>query len=487
MVTAKLPPMAYLMLRNKVGYAFRIKVPESLSHLYLTSGGKPRTHIIKGLSTRDHSVAVRKRAVLLKQWRETFDRQMQELGIGPEVDGGKVGDVNSNDHREDLIAARRDPTVSDDALDLLETVTLDAAERIEEKDGPDKARAWYRAVTAEGPWFKDEFRKYVAQSDLGAVSKIKHEQSIKLFTRWLRDAGHTPGNDILLSALTPKIGREFARYLSTEARTNRGTPMSIPTRRSYLAPLSSACGYLIENELLPSGVNPFRGAGVKVGKVSSTDRAAAEAKKRPYQPEELVALFSVPEKRTAVGMSYPMSLLVEVHAILLLTGARAGEICNLVAKNVTTIKEGVNVTIMTSKTTAGQRVIPIVHPLAVSLLRDRRKAAMKVGGPDAPLFPELEPGGPTNSRAERLIDAAGKLRDKAGLPSCVDLHSLRRNFMSQVVSAGAIIVHGQFYWGHTVRGVLQSYLFPTQDDLLKVARLVTLDPAVEKALRKHLR
>ena len=299
-----------------------------------------------------------------------------------------------------------------------------------------------------------------------------------MFLKWAKRG------DIPVSEITAKMARQYASWLATEAMLGTQYTDVPRTRRAHVAPLSSAGRWMLENEVLP--LNPF--AGLRVGKAAkSTNREAMATRKRAYATDELVRLLSVPEKRVTVALRYSNALLFETQALLLLTGLRVGELMGLQADDVEPKGDHVVIHIRAAKSAAGVRSFPVAHPLAVDLFKARRKAALRVGGTTATLWPEFPPAGPNKSRARYLITAAVHMRKAANLSTATDIHSHRRTFISNLIAAGASPIVVEHMVGHQVSGQLGVYAQPVPSAMLAAAKLVSLDSAVERAIKKHLK
>jgi integrase len=471
----KLHPSAYLKLRGLSWY-FVMAIPVAIRHRYPTSTGSPQAKVVVALGCRDLSLAQRRRTPLLAKWQTVFDRQLAEVKA---TEAPIVGDKTGDELRQTLLSMKRDPNESEVNIEAVEDIIIDHAERLEITKGPEEASRWYKAVTAEGaPTLRQQYALWQKVSGHSPVTVQKDKAAIDNFLRYLKRP------DVLVTEITPKIARAYAVYLATEALSARNKPLALATRRAYVAPLSSLGAFMVDTDVVQA--NPFM--GLRVGKgPSSNNRGAMEERKRAYTDDELLILLNAPAKRNTMKTRYPDSLVFEVLFLLRVIGCRTSELLDAQAGDIELKPGHVLLHIRSSKTMSGIRAIPIVHELAQTLLRDRRKRTLRTGGATAALFPEYPIAGVAQSRSKYFITSCVRLRDSVGFTQALDNHGLRRTFVTAVLEAGAQPIHVQHYVGHKVTlGEMDAYASRTGSAMLGVANLVKLDPKVEAAFRRRI-
>lgn len=171
--------------------------------------------------------------------------------------------------------------------------------------------------------------------------------------------------------------------------------------------------------------NPWSGQGAPAEAVRDS-RGAEEARLRPYQPGEVVALLGA--SRAAQSRRY-RTMLWDIQVMALCTGARLEELCRLRGEDLV----GGRIRIRQGKTRAAVRQIPPMPEVAAIIAR-RGPAEGEW------LFPELEASGIDHKRSESFTKAYTRFRRSVlGEGSPTDFHSWRRTFATYGERAG---VHG---------------------------------------------
>jgi integrase len=158
--------------------------------------------------------------------------------------------------------------------------------------------------------------------------------------------------------------------------------------------------------------------------------------------------------------------------------------CERTLGDVERIQGGYMLHIRKSKTVAGVRSIPILHPIPVAILRGRiGKRAEK----DAQLFTEFIPGGPMSQLSWHVQKALGRYRDRIGLPAEVDQHSTRRQFATQVERLGIDPLAAERYFGHKPAGLMRGlYAKGNEEAMREVAKAISYPAKIETALSSAL-
>lgn len=462
----------YLKKRRR-GWYLNLPIPERLRGFYLTANRREQTHIVESLHTRDQSIAEARAYTRAGKYRIEFLRRARGLSAQtPDAfeDAKEYRDMlraaNDADEREqidDVIAGR---------IEQLAREGAPANPADEEAAYPALSRAqrWGELARAKVT-IREAWAEWVKVNEHNEATKLKDAQALS----GLLD--HMKMQDAAPHHVTHGIAREYVGWLNTKATSARDAkPLAKATKEARIAPLRIFwTDYLEHHELTPRGANPWRGH-------KFTDKETPT--KRPYTDAELLQLFTGPEMRDSEDVRYTRRTMLELYALLFFTGARLGEVANRLLGDVKAIRGGYVLTIPKSKSTAGVRTIPILHPVPVAILK-RRIGKRK--NPLEQLFEEFIPGGPERSLGWYVGKALGRYRDALGLPTEVDTHSTRRQLITQLVGAGHVEVHVQWYVGHKPKGITAGvYAKPTDPALRGIAQAIKLPPKVDLAVRKAL-
>jgi integrase len=465
--------MPKYLKRRRQGWFLNLPIPIPLRPLYLTEAGEQRTHIVEGLHTRDQREAEARAYTRIGIHKAAFLRQRRDTlaSLPGSVEDARrlreaIRAADSDAEREaidDLIATQMESMVGhperDEHSDDLNT---DAATYQRAKQWADLARAKATIREAWADWS--------VHNEHDAATRMKDEQALRGLMDHLREPDAAP------SRVTHAVARDYVRWLNTHAKSARdGEPLSKATKEGRIAPLRIFWDYLEHNEHAPRGSNPWR---------AHKFTAPTKVTKRPYTDAELLALFTGPEMSDRSNVNYSRRTMLEVYALLFYTGARRGEITDRLLGDITPTRGGYVVRIPDSKTTAGVRSIPVLHPIPVAILRER---IGKRKDPKAQLFAEFTPGGPEKSLGWYVGKAMGRYRDTLGLTAEVDTHSTRRQMITNLIADGHAETPVQWYVGHKPKGITAGvYAKPTDAALRTVAKSIKLSPKVERALRAAL-
>ncbi|WP_428417366.1 tyrosine-type recombinase/integrase [Methylibium sp.] len=452
-------------------YYLKLPVPPALRHHYPDAKGKPRTHIVVPLDTAKEAEAEQnKRPLLTRYWAE-FKR----------LESGKAA-APTPDHTERLQLLResmRQAQVLDDegvALGAVEDAARAFAEELEQSIGDEGAGEVYRLATQpDSLSMREALKQWNEGADVRESTRSKRTQAVNELLSFLKV------NDCLPSYVDEGRAVAYVDWL------NAGK-LGHSTKQDRLSTLNVLWGFLERRRQLPRGSSPW--GNHEVTKTKATSAAEQVKEKRGWREAEVLKLFSAPDGEGIKSTHYTRKLFRELYALGFLTGMRLDEIVSLRPETIEPIKgprgkgvAGYWLDIEASKTDAGVRTIPVVHPAAVAVLQARLEEQK---GRAVSLFPECRPGGPDNKLSWHVQKALGRDRDRLGFGSEVDFHSTRRSFMSMMENSGADVVHVQRYVGHRVPTLMHSVYSDgaSGESLLKVARAVKYSTKVEAVLGK---
>lgn len=296
------------------------------------------------------------------------------------------------------------------------TVEELAGEPVNDDDGvsgprydPDRERAALALVgkvRGTAVPIAEELDRYMAQEGVKASYAARTRAATKALTDWLTANRHADN----IQSVTGRVADQFADS-AAEGRT-------VKTLNSYISALSAYWTWMKKRHVVDA--NPWVGLSRK-----EVDRSA-NAKKRAFTDPEIKALLLGPAKAT----------LRDMMLLAALTGMRQAEIGNLRVRDT----EGGVFVVIRSKTTAGERSVPI-HPDLTALVARRveGKAA------DAYLLEELTaPASRPERRGYKVAEWFTAYRRDLGLDarqdgrrqSDADFHSFRRWFATKAEQAG---------------------------------------------------
>ena len=353
------------------------------------------------------------------------------------------------------------------------------------------------------PWTLEEARRRaevlrgVVRSGRDPVAERSAEQSAKieeqrqaitvaqLIERWLSDGPAAAPNKRAISwehdasrlrrHIVPLLGKLPARSLrradiekaqadirdgETAAMVPTGKPRGLArvsggpaVARGAIVSLSSCYSWAVEQELVAE--NPVK----RVKKLSAAKR------ERFLSDNEVADLLEVLKVREA------RRELSDVHAdairLLLLTGARRGEISNLEWAEIDFDNGVVKLPPARSKT--GEKTIPLNAP-AIAILKRRALRNERLAKRDRSRF--VFPA-PTNHKmaATGLPKAWGRVRIAASLPG-VRIHDLRHSFASFAVAKGASLALIAKVLGHAQASTTERYAHFSQNPAKELSELV---------------
>lgn len=460
---------SYLWHHRTGVWYLKLPIPGDLRHHYTDDETKRTpTHITRSLGTHNRREADRLKHPLLAEYHREFDRL--RAGSAPSSILRDVMDVRGLIRR---LHAEGDL----EAVAGMEDSAADLAEALEEKQGLAKAQQAYKLMTRTDTKTIKE-----ALADLEAASADKKKQtrqSYRMAVRELLEAIKV--EDCLPEAVTDKAADAFVEAL------NDG-PLSVSAKSARVGALATLWKHMARKGWPPS---PWIGHKLTAPAKPLTDKQGSEADEgenvRPFTDAEVIHVMAMPEPSDKRARAYTRALFREMYAMGFITGMRLNEIASLRMVDVEDLgADGLVLTVPkgVAKTEAGIRRIPVIHPVALAILRPRMKG--KDATSKARLFHECKPGGADNKPSWYVGKAMSNERLKRlALPREVNFHSTRRSFVTLMEnkSAGDPIAQ-QRYIGHDV----PSLMHRTYSGGTGVAKLRTVveglrySPEVEAAL-----
>lgn len=443
-------------------------IPPKLQHHYPSkTPGKFLTHWVESLGTHSRAEAEKLKRAPLRLLEAEFVR----------LSAGTPSKASAK-YAERLAALRQDMATileagGDEGTEIaIMDLAEEAAEALKAEAGADAASAAYRSVIEP---HKLTLREALAERHKVASTR---EQTKAAEVRALDDLLEFLGvPDCLPEAVTE------ARALAFVDSLNDGD-LSHATKKGRLSCLGRLWkGRKVASQLPRAMATLWEGHDVK-GQRKSTDEPEEETG-RVWTAAEMVKVFTAPDAKDKRKRTYTRPLFRELYALGFITGMRIDEITSLRPADLSPLKGGIVVHIRKAKTAAGLRAIPVVHPVAVQVLKAR---AVAQGDPKGLLFSECQPGGPDNKTSWHVSKALGKDRDRLGLDA-VTFHSTRATFATLQENAGTNKEHAQRYFGHTLDTVFHTVYSAgaAVETLRPIAEAVKYPAEVEAAMVARLK
>ena len=389
----------YLVQRRQTWYV-RVTVPPKLRKAV------GNTHIVRTLKTRDLVEAQRLRHVAVAQIKAELDA----------IDKGEDGTAVSAAliWREAWInadARAQDPDHQHTEQQSVELAIETHAEKVEEAQGLDAAKDFYRIATSKSPLLSETRDLWLPEASRTITKQTARQygSDTNRFLEWAKKK-----RVLLVSDVNKRLAGSYV----SEAFPD----VAAKTVNRHISSLSMWWRWLEQKGMTET--NPWQGQVLRVkGK-----RASKEDKRRPYNADEIRTLLIGLEER-------PLNALFRLG---LFTGARLDELCSLQTKDVVERENGWWLSITEGKTENAVRVIPVhsaIEPLVLTL---KKEAASAKGNPDGWLFPGITPGGPDEKRSWNVSKKFTRERRKLGIdtPQTV-FHSTRMN-LAEALEAGEV-------------------------------------------------
>ncbi len=424
------------LLRQRQGWYAVIEVPPSLRK-------KLGRRIKRTLGTPDVDIARAKR------WRVIADIRA-EIEAARRVRQGDPVTQEALAYREALDdAEKRDTTPSDGArdhpaagedteADLLRDAVKGRAEAIERAQGYAAAQAFYEIATRLATPLATYVDAWLSEGTLKGRAlrkrtETERRKAVEKFGAWMEGARLA----VTVEAVTRKVaGRYVSEALLPSGRDAVTLGKTVQSLTSYWAWIQR------RGHLPDEARNPWAGQAPQKAARDSNGIAA----ERSFTDAEVARLLAAP----------PNGIMADFIRVGALTGMRREEIGQLTVADCT---GGVFV-VRSGKTEAAARRVPI-HPELVAIAEARTKGK----APGAFLFHELQ------SKNVERTDPIGKaftryrrelgIQEGTGRRSRVNLHSLRRWFITTAVNAkqpphmvSLVVGHQEGRKGHDVGALL---------------------------------
>ncbi len=405
----------------------RITVPRTLTHLL-------GTHLRESLRTSDLKVANRRKFQVLAILKDQVAQAHQEsLSTNISKAASFRGSLREAHAQEDT-----------DTVEVIEFLATDEAEEIEQKHGPEAAKAFYDEATALTPTLSEVTEDWLTSTEIKESTRLKRRKAYEGLRDFL-------GGDTLPHKLTDVQVRDYVDLL----KCSKLAPNTI---RDKLSALGGLWQYMFERLIIPKGMNPWKGFTTKGGSTESCNA---------FTKEEILKMLVA---------TFPQPWHKDVFICLLLTGTRPQELCGLKHIDVDLVRK--SITISSSKTKAGVRNLPVEHKVLLSILKKYKKKK-KSGF----IFP-VTCGGADKSPAANYSKMFGRVKKALGLPSEVQLYSARKSFITTALDLSLSPMEIERYVGHEVGRLILTVYSQGRGEkgLREVARRFKYGKAVEKAL-----
>ncbi|MCZ6466970.1 MAG: tyrosine-type recombinase/integrase [Alphaproteobacteria bacterium] len=379
-------------------------------------GGKRR--FVKSLEVSSESDALRRVRPLVAEWRQLIAEARGTTVDPMEADLLYWRRVLANPDKFAKVYVDDDDYTSRDVLlDALQ----ERAEEIEQ-DAPGAGVKFYKRATSELTGTLDHLDDWLASCGGTARGKASKRADIK------RLAKEFPN--------TVDITKKDVRLWCDVMLQDQGLQRTTVTR------LLSSCrvywSHLRLHEIVPENSAPFDSLGLP----ARTTGGNNGTKRVRFTPEEVSRLHKAAQDAGYIP-------LVDLITLGMYTGARIGEICALRVENVDL--DGKSFEIVSSKTEAGVRTVP-VHPA----LRDTL-ARLVADSKDGYVLTGLsaDKWGDKRGLAKRF----GRLKTSLGFGRGQDFHSIRKTVITQLHHAKVDVLVIKDIVGHERKGMTEGVYY----------------------------
>ena len=436
--------MENVILRGKTYYA-RYRVPAArwadVGKALGAAGGIKR-EVVKTLATADPRQAKQRRHEALAAIQAEIDAALRRAGKRPlgsdwtadwmtraverrtalETRGGQVigyhTTANPDEPPEPVLYAE----VEREAIS-------DEAEHIAAVRGPDVARQFLNVALGEGMTIAEGRRQWLATLN-GSSRRVQtirgHEAALGKLEVFLRDREGWPSLEgVGIGQVTRRLAGDFLAHCCT--LTSPATVKREASAYNGLWRWAVRRGYAEQN--------PWSDQTAGLGARRETLGPVSVAK-RGYTTAELVTLISAGAAGLAPNSGGYAATFWDLIRLLVLTGARPGELLGLHVADV--IAGGTAVALATGdgagKTKNAKRIMPL-HEHAQAVIA-ARLASLPDTSPGASLWPEVPMQGGDDSRTKTIATRFVHIRRRLlPLAKGVDLYSLRRSFQTAAETA----------------------------------------------------
>lgn len=415
-----------------------------------------QTHIRKSLGTTNKAEANRRKHAVVAKIKEEL-AALRKTPRGPGQRGITFADARA--WREEL--RRLEASGDEEGHSTLTSLAVTSAEEVERLYGFEKAKRWYRDATRTEETLLELMDRWMSVTDYKESTKHGHRKALDEVLDWIKDRGAHPVD------VTRKVAIDYI----DNGLTQRG--LAHTTIRDRLVSLGGFWAWMASRNAVATDANPWTGH-----RISKKSNQGSRPPKRAYTEDELIKLV----RGTAEARAWPTySYLPDLIVLGMYTGARLESLCALGVDSVKLGKTKAVLSIRKDKNEAGDRLVGVVHPIALEVLSRRVAAAKKGSGL---MFPELSPGGYDDKYSAAATKAFGRYRRTCGVPDGTDFHSFRRNVITVLENAGVGQTPIARFVGHKV-GTMAADTYSAgmaENVALEVARQVRYGKPVEAAL-----
>jgi integrase len=460
-------------------------IPANLQPLYLTEAGKPMSHIVRTVGTSDLDEAHRRKFGMIHLLQGEFSaKQRESRGIIPAEIATALAfrkDIQEASNAEDY-----------EQLETLDLLLSDEIDRIVEKgeySRGSRERAGTLSRIARGSLtLVEAFEDWIANTTLPVRTRQKYRTALDEFVAFV---GGTP----FIEDMSRDNAIRYVDWLNREARSQRTkavVPLAYNTKRDRIGALSAFWNKgLSARKKTTERVSPWERLEVTEVPTASTIAWDTTANTRPkrresFEEADLEAIYDAKGPRAGAKLRYPKRTLLEVFTLALLTGARPDEICSLTLGDLRAVQDGFTFNFTETKT-KDDRCIPVVHPVAVAVIKHRMGKRKQ---PTAQLFEEFRPKKDGTNMYELVGRSLNRHLDRAvGLAADAVPYATRHTFATWVGDdMTGITDHAlKRYIGHKPEGMTdRHYRGVKPAALLAVARKVRFPDSIETRMRSEL-
>lgn len=478
------PRKQYLKKRGERWF-LNYPIPANLQPLYLTSAGKPMTHLVRAVGTGDLAEAGRRKHGMIHLIQGEFStKQRERRGIVPAEIATALAfrkDIQEASNAEDF-----------DQLETLELLLSDEIDRIVEggdfsRSSRDRAGTFAR-IARGSLTLVEAFDEWIGNTTLPARTRQKYRTALDEFVAFV---GGTP----MVEDMSRDNAIRYVDWLNREARSQRTkavVPLAYNTKRDRIGALSAFWNKgLSAREKTTERVSPWERLEVTEVPTASTIAWDSTANTKPrrreaFEEADLAAIYDAPGPRAGTKLRYSKRTLLEVFTLAVLTGARPDEVCSLTLADIRAIEDGFTFNFTQTKT-KDDRCIPVVHEVAVAVIK-RRIGKRKE--PVAQLFEEFRPKKHGTNMYELVGRSLNRHLDRAiGLAADAVPYAARHTFATWVGDdMTGITDHAlKRYIGHKPEGMTDKHYRSVKPAaLLAVAKKVRFPDGVEDRMRNEL-
>lgn len=433
--------MDNVILRGKTYYA-RYRVPEArwadVGQAMSAAGGIKR-EVVRTLGTSDPREARRLRHGAIALIQSEIDQALRKIGKPPLTDWTAAWMDRAVAHRADIESRgsellgyhpQADEFAPPEAVtnsEIIREIVETEAEQVAARRGPDVARQFLNVALGDGLTVAEGKRRWLATQTSRKAASIKgHEAAFRKLEAFLEEhKGWASLECVRLEQVTRRLAGEFLAHCCT--LTKPATVKREASAYNGVWRWAMRRGY--------TDVNPWfdQTAGLSARQnIEGTE----DSSKRGYTSDELIALLRAGVSDLAPNKGGYAATFWDLLRLLMLTGARPGEILGLRVMDV--IAGGAAVALAAhsggGKTKNAKRIMPL-HSYAAAVI-SARLASLPNTAPEASLWPEVPAQGGDKSRAKTVTTRFPAIRRRL-LPASagVDLYSLRRSFQTAAETA----------------------------------------------------